>query len=134
MVMDTRKRTVTTEMEVTSIRLEATLKERLKEIAGGQGYQALIREILWHFIEQQSGENGHSAAMYPMGLADNGYFAAPAQHPLSSTDIRATFPAVAQGNERCALTGQAIQAQQSIWLGLTKSGGLVPLAVLPQES
>ena len=35
--MHTLKRTPTTEMEVTSIRLERELKERLKEISGHQG-------------------------------------------------------------------------------------------------
>jgi predicted DNA-binding protein len=34
------KRVPTTEMEVTSIRLERELKEKLKEISGHQGYQA----------------------------------------------------------------------------------------------
>lgn len=36
----------TTEMQVTSIRLERDLKERLKDLAGTKGYQALIREVL----------------------------------------------------------------------------------------
>ncbi|MFN5726683.1 MAG: hypothetical protein ACK48D_08125, partial [Pseudanabaena sp.] len=43
----------TTEMEVTSIRLERELKEKLKELAGGQGYQALIRGVLWDYIDQR---------------------------------------------------------------------------------
>ncbi len=40
--MDTRKRGSTSEIQVTSIRLEPELKERLREIFGGQGYQTLI--------------------------------------------------------------------------------------------
>jgi predicted DNA-binding protein len=40
----------TTQMEVTSIRLERELKQRLKALAGNQGYQALIREILWSYV------------------------------------------------------------------------------------
>jgi predicted DNA-binding protein len=32
----------------TSIRLERELKDKLKEIAGNQGYQALIRDVLWN--------------------------------------------------------------------------------------
>jgi hypothetical protein len=51
--MDTRKRGSTSEMQVTSIRLEPELKERLREISGEQGYQTLIREILWQLVDQQ---------------------------------------------------------------------------------
>jgi len=45
--MPTLTRVSTTEMEVTSIRLERSLKEKLKALAGDRGYQALIREVLW---------------------------------------------------------------------------------------
>jgi predicted transcriptional regulator len=41
-------------MQVTSIRLEPELKERLREISGEQGYQTLIRDVLWQFVEQQA--------------------------------------------------------------------------------
>ncbi len=51
--MDTRKRGSTSEMQVTSIRLEPELKERLREVSGEQGYQSLIREVLWQFVDQQ---------------------------------------------------------------------------------
>jgi hypothetical protein len=53
--MNTHKRGSTSEMQVTSIRLEPELKERLREISGEQGYQTLIREVLWQFVEQQMG-------------------------------------------------------------------------------
>jgi hypothetical protein len=43
----TLARTATTDMEVTSIRLERDLKEKLKDLSTNQGYQALIRDILW---------------------------------------------------------------------------------------
>jgi hypothetical protein len=52
--MDTCKRGSTSEMQVTSIRLEPELKERLREISGEQGYQTLIREVLWQFVAQQT--------------------------------------------------------------------------------
>jgi hypothetical protein len=45
-IVQTLHQISTTEMEVTSIRLERELKERLKELAGNQGYQALIRDVL----------------------------------------------------------------------------------------
>ena len=54
--MHTIARTPTTDMEVTSIRLERELKDKLKELAGSQGYQALIRDILWNYVQQKSGE------------------------------------------------------------------------------
>jgi hypothetical protein len=48
---------------------------------------------------------------------------------LSQSDIRATFAAIAQQEEHCAITGQLIQPQQSMWLGLTTTGELIPLSV-----
>jgi metal-responsive CopG/Arc/MetJ family transcriptional regulator len=105
--MYTINRTATTEMEVTSIRLERELKEKLKELAGNQGYQALIRDVLWNYVQQKSGS-------YPQ---------------LSRSDIRATIAAVAQQEERCMLTGAVISPQQSMLLGLTTQGEMVPLSV-----
>lgn len=105
--MYTLNRTATTDMEVTSIRLERELKEKLKELAGNQGYQALIRDVLWNYIQQKSGDS----------------------HPtLQREDIRASVAATAQQEERCALTGKIIRPQQSMLLGLTKSGEMVPLS------
>lgn len=101
-------RTSTTDMDVTSIRLERELKDRLKELAGTQGYQALIREILWNYVQQKSG------AYKPQ---------------FSRSDIRASIPATAEREERCVLTGQFIQARQPMLLGLTRQGELVPLSV-----
>ena len=106
--MYTLNRTSTTEMEVTSIRLERELKEKLKELAGNQGYQALIRDVLWHYVQQRSGQY---------------------QPQLTSEQIRATFEAIAQREERCALTGEIIRVAEKMWLGLTTSGEMVPLRV-----
>lgn len=107
----------TTEMQVTSIRLEQELKEHLKALAGQQGYQALIREILWSYVEQ------HSSLQPDQSL--------PAQNltPQSLT-IRATLPATAQSTEYCILTGQLIHPGESMLLGLTLEGRLVPLAAM----
>lgn len=101
-------RTATTEMEVTSIRLERGLKEKLKVLAGNQGYQALIRDVLWTYVQQKSGDG---------------------QPYLSRDDIRASVDAIAQQEERCALTGAMIQPQEAMLLGLTATGNLVPLQV-----
>ncbi|MUL36165.1 ribbon-helix-helix domain-containing protein [Gloeocapsopsis dulcis] len=104
--MHTLTRTATTEMEVTSIRLEKELKERLKELAGNQGYQALIRDILWKYVQQKSGDYVHSPA-----------------------DIRASIAATAQKEEQCVITGQSIQPQEPMLLGLTTYGDLVPISM-----
>jgi metal-responsive CopG/Arc/MetJ family transcriptional regulator len=106
--MHTIARTPTTDMEVTSIRLERELKEKLKELSANQGYQALIRDILWNYVQQKSGEW---------------------KPRFSRTDIRASIVATAQQEERCVLTGQLIQAQQQMLLGLTSNGDMVPLSV-----
>ena len=104
--MPTLSRASTTDMEVTSIRLEKELKESLKAIAGNRGYQALIREVLWAYVEQQSGK--------PTGT-------------LKRQDIRATIPATAERAERCLVTGQAIAPGDAMLLGLTPQGALVPI-------
>jgi len=101
-------RTPTTEMEVTSIRLERELKERLKELAGHQGYQALIRDILWTYIRQHSGDRTAQ---------------------VERSQIRASFPATAHQDDYCALTGEPIYTGDSIYLGLTVAGKLVPIAI-----
>ncbi|MEL6457706.1 MAG: hypothetical protein AAFY21_07335 [Cyanobacteria bacterium J06641_2] len=105
--MHTIARTPTTEMEVTSIRLERELKDKLKELSGNQGYQALIRDILWNYVQQKSGEW---------------------KPRFSRADIRATIAATSEQEERCVLTGQVIQAQQPMLLGLTKTGDMIPLS------
>ncbi|MGF1499964.1 MAG: hypothetical protein ACFB8W_24520 [Elainellaceae cyanobacterium] len=101
-------RTPTTEMEVTSIRLERELKEQLKQLAGNQGYQALIRDVLWRYVQQKS---GYSATN------------------VRREDIRASIAATAQQEERCVLTGNLIRPQESMLLGFTTTGEMVPLSV-----
>jgi len=104
--MHTIARTPTTDMEVTSIRLERELKD--KQLAGNQGYQALIRDILWNYVQQKSGEW---------------------KPRFSRADIRASIAATAQQEERCVLTGQLIAPKQPMLLGLTRNGDMVPLSV-----
>ncbi len=106
--MHTSARIPTTDMEVTSIRLERELKDKLKEIAGNQGYQALIRDVLWNYVQQKSGEW---------------------KPRFSRIDIRASIAATAQQEERCVLTGQLIQSQEPMLVGLTRNGDMVPLSV-----
>ncbi|MBW4523445.1 MAG: hypothetical protein KME16_27890 [Scytolyngbya sp. HA4215-MV1] len=127
--MNTQKRGSTSEMQVTSIRLEPELKERLREISGEQGYQTLIREVLWQFVEQQavsdevswrSLSNGESYSVEDRGFSSH-------SSQLSMSDVRATFRAIAQQKERCAITDQLIEPQQPMWLGLTIAGELIPI-------
>jgi hypothetical protein len=101
-------RTPTTEMEVTSIRLERSLKESLKAISGNQGYQALIRDVLWNYVQQKSGAYRPS---------------------FSRDDIRVSLDATAQREERCVLTGKVIRPQEPMLLGLTIGGDMVPLSI-----
>lgn len=107
-VMYAINRTATTDMEVTSIRLERELKEKLKDLSGNQGYQALIRDILWNYVQQKSGDY---------------------QPLFSRSDIRASIEAIAQREERCTLTGAMIRPQEQMLLGLTSNGDMVPLSV-----
>ena len=103
----TTQRKSTTEMEVTSIRLEKELKEKLKALSGNQGYQSLIRDILWNYVWQKSGDY---------------------QAQISSDEIRASVPAIAQQEQRCMLTGAIIKPNESMLLGLTPQGDMVPLS------
>ena len=107
-IMHTLTRTPTTEMEVTSIRLERELKEKLKELSGNQGYQALIRDILWDYVEQRS--RSHTSS-------------------ITQAEIRATIAATAHQPEACALTGVTIAPDEPMLLGLTTTGSLIPLSL-----
>ena len=108
----------TTQMQVTSIRLERDLKEKLKELAGHQGYQTLIREVLWAYVQAQA---PHAQAPH----AQTPYSA----DPLRRSHICASVKAVAHSETHCALTGQRIQPQEPMLLGLTQTGEMVALSV-----
>ncbi len=105
--MRTMNRTSTTEMEVTSIRLERQLKEKLKKLSGNQGYQALIRDILWNYVQQKSGDY---------------------RPKFSKADIRALIEAKAAKDESCVFTGKLIPEESEMYLGLTTYGDLVPVS------
>jgi hypothetical protein len=104
----------------------------LREISDKQGYQTLIREVLWQFVEQQmvsdevrwrslskgksySSEDRRSRAHSPL---------------LSMSDIRATFRAISHKEEQCVITGQIIRPRQVMLLGLTTSGELAPISAI----
>ena len=94
-------------MQVTSIRLERELKQRLKTLAGNQGYQTLIRDILWSYVRQKSGEDSDL---------------------LPVSQISASVEAVAHQQQQCAVTGQVILPQEPMRLGFTTEGVLVSLS------
>ncbi|RMF25842.1 MAG: hypothetical protein D6756_04915, partial [Cyanobacteria bacterium J083] len=73
-----------------------------------QGYQALIRDILWNYVHQKSGNYRPS---------------------FSHSDIRVTIEATANRDESCALTGKLIPEREKMLLGLTVYGDLVPLSL-----
>jgi len=105
--MRSMHRTSTTQMEVTSIRLEKTLKDSLKSLSGSQGYQTLIRDILWNYVQQKSGEYRPN---------------------FSQSDIRATIASTARKDESCVLTGKIIPEGESMLLALTIHGDFVPVS------
>jgi hypothetical protein len=110
-----------------------------REISGEQGYQTLIREVLWQFVERQMRADEvrwHSLSERESYSVENrrspqrGNCFAPLSHPLllSMSDIRATFRTVSQQEEQCAITGQRIQPQQEMLLGLTTNGEIIALS------
>lgn len=105
--MRSMNKAATTQMEVTSIRLEKTLKDSLKSLSGSQGYQTLIRDILWNYVQQKSGEYRPN---------------------FSSGDIRITFDAVARKDESCVLSGKLIPEGEPLLLALTIYGDFVPVS------
>ncbi|TVQ58648.1 MAG: hypothetical protein EA366_06355 [Spirulina sp. DLM2.Bin59] len=105
--MRTLTRTATTEMEVTSIRLERELKDKLKALCGNTGYQALIRDVLWSYVQQKSGDY---------------------RPQFSRQDLRAAVEAIAQTDQHCILTGTPIPENSPMLLGLTTAGDFVPLS------
>lgn len=103
----------TTEMQVTSIRFERSLIEKLKTLAGNQGYQALIREVLWDYVHKHD-ENKQTER---------------ATLRIKREDIRTIMAAEAQKEEHCALTGDVIEPYEEMWMAFTERDQLVPISV-----
>ncbi len=102
------KRVKTTNMEVTSIRLDAELKRIFKEVTKGtkQGYQDKIREILWQWVQRNYGEY---------------------QPEYSRTAIQATFDGVSNKEQVCAFTKMTIVSGEPCKYALMLDGNLVPM-------
>jgi len=98
-------------MQVTSIRLERSLIEKLKEKAGSSGYQSLMRDVLWNYVN----EGSHSGQ-------------------IDKESIRSVMAAEARKQERCALTGHVIEPYEEMWLAMTDGDQLVPLSIDSLES
>ncbi|MEM9908422.1 MAG: hypothetical protein AAF921_25705 [Cyanobacteria bacterium P01_D01_bin.44] len=98
----------TTEMQVTSIRFERALIDKLKTLAGSQGYQSLVRDVLWDYVRQHSDDPDFR---------------------IQRQQIRSVMAAEAQRQERCALTGNVIEPHEEMWMAFTTDDQLVPLSV-----
>ncbi|MEL6493345.1 MAG: hypothetical protein AAFV85_15490 [Cyanobacteria bacterium J06634_6] len=106
--MALKTQTVTTEMQVTSIRFERELIDKLKSLAGSQGYQSLVREILWDHVKHHSDEPAFQ---------------------IKREDIRTILAGEARKPERCALTGNMIEPNEELWMAWTTDNQLVPLSI-----
>lgn len=104
--MPTRVQLSTTEMQVTSIRMERSLIEKLKERAGSNGYQSLMRNVLWDYVN--AGEHSRQ---------------------IKKEDIRSVVAAEARQQEHCALTGRVIEPYEEMWLAMTTHDQFVPLSI-----
>jgi acid phosphatase class B len=93
-------------MQVTSIRLERSLIDKLKARAGSSGYQSLMRDILWNYVNAG-------------GDAER----------ISQAEIRTVIAAEARRQEQCALTGRTIEPYEEMWLAMTDNDKLVPLSI-----
>jgi hypothetical protein len=91
-------------MQVTSIRFERSLIERLKALAGSDSYQALVRDVLWDFVNDQD-----------------------QSEVVERSQIRSIVEAIAYRDEICAVTGSTIEEGDSMVLGLLEDDRWVPL-------
>ena len=98
----------TTEMQVTSIRFERELIDKLKSLAGSQGYPSLVREILWDHVRHHSDEPTFQ---------------------IKRENIRTILAGEARKQERCALTGNAIAPNEELWMAWTTDNQLVPFSL-----
>lgn len=101
-------KTSTTEMQVTSIRFERALIDKLKTLAGDQGYQSLVRDVLWDYVKQHSDEP---------------------ERQIKREDIRTILAGEARQQERCALTGKLIEPDEELWMAWTTDDQLVPVSI-----
>jgi len=106
--MALRTQTTTTEMQVTSIRFERELIDKLKAMAGNQGYQSLVRNILWEHVKSHSDEPDFQ---------------------IKREDIRTILAGEARQQERCAITGALIEPNEELWMAWTKDNQLVPVSI-----
>lgn len=96
----------TTEMEVTSIRLEKSLKQAIKDLSGSKGYQTMIRDILWNYVQIHSGDY---------------------RPTFSEHDIIAYSESIAQKDLCCVLSGKPINKGDTFLLCRTVFEDFVPV-------
>lgn len=98
----------TTEMKVTSVRLEKELIKLLKEQKYPDGYQSLMRKVLWDYIKRNAGQ-------YKPNLDEN--------------SIEGKFEGRTNREQVCALTGRIIPKGERCMFGITTDGNIVPVAL-----
>ena len=96
------------QMEVTSIRLEAKLKEILKEHTknSAKGYQDLLREILWEWVARNKGTF---------------------KPEYRRSEAQALFDGISTKEQNCAFTKLVIHANEPCQYALMEDGTLVPV-------
>ena len=94
-------------MEVTSIRLDRELKKifKQKSVGTNKGYQQLIREVLWEWVERN----------------DNVY-----RPEYRKSNIVGYFDGYSSVEQNCALTNMVISAGEPCRFALMNDGKLVP--------
>ena len=96
----------TTEMKVTSIRLEKQLIEELKAMKHPEGYQFLIRKVLWNYVRRTNNTSKYD-----------------------EKHIEGRFEGYATMEQACALTGRLIRKNDRCQYGITIDGSIVPIAL-----
>ena len=96
----------TSNMKVTSIRLEEELINELKKQKHPEGYQFLIRKVLWNYVRRSANKSKYD-----------------------STHIEGYMNGFAQMEQTCVLTGKYIAKGEACQFGITIDGSLVPVAI-----
>ena len=104
--------TATTNMIVTSIRLEEELRQALKDLKHSQGYQFLVREVLWDYVRRNSDTY---------------------KPDFTTNNITGYIDGVANRESTCVLTQTVIKQGEPCQYAITDTGALVPVSMVASE-
>ncbi len=96
----------TTNMVVTSIRLEEDLKQALKNMNHSAGYQFLIREVLWDYVRRNSTE-------YKSGFSTN--------------NIVGIMQGISTKETTCVISQKLIAKGEKCVFGISDTGAMIPV-------